>query len=115
MDGLFESILIEYAPKFLLSKIASAYFWFSPAPSNAKPFAMITNNTAELKQMKKAELDPTIVLISDWNHATSEELRDVSVTANIDVLWVQIRFLMATTDCTSAAAPIPFLSTEKAQ
>jgi hypothetical protein len=47
---------------------------------------MITNNTAELKQMKNAELDPTIVLISDWNHATSEELRDVSVTANIDVL-----------------------------
>ncbi len=60
----------------------------SPAPKNQKPFSMITNDAKELKQLEKAELDPEIVMLSDWTHMTSEEIRDVAVTANLDTMSV---------------------------
>jgi hypothetical protein len=45
---------------------------------------MISNNTEDLENLKKAELDPNPVMLSDWFHLTSEQLRDVAITANVD-------------------------------
>jgi len=47
---------------------------------------MISNNTEDQENLKKAELDPTPVVLSDWVHLTSEQLRDVAVSANIDTM-----------------------------
>jgi hypothetical protein len=47
---------------------------------------MISNDSTVLKQLQKAELDPTAVFASDWSHMTGEEVRDIAVTANIDTL-----------------------------
>lgn len=49
---------------------------------------MISNDTEVQENLKKAELDPTPVMLSDWVHLTSEELRDVAVTANVDTMSV---------------------------
>jgi hypothetical protein len=62
--------------------------YYSPAPSNPKPFSVVSNNSKTLKQLKNAELHPTPVLLSDWSHTTSEELRDIAVTANLDTMSV---------------------------
>jgi hypothetical protein len=60
----------------------------SPADGLSNPFHLISNDTEVQKNLKKAELDPTPVMLSDWTHLTSEALRDVAVSANIDTLFV---------------------------
>ena len=60
--------------------------FYSPADGLPNPFYMISNNTEDQENLKKAELDPTPVVLSDWVHLTSEQLRDVAVSANIDTM-----------------------------
>lgn len=47
---------------------------------------MISDNTQDLGRLEKAAESPELVVLSDWSHFTSEELHDVSISANIDQL-----------------------------
>jgi hypothetical protein len=47
---------------------------------------MISNDTKTLKAIEQAVANPELVLLSDWSHFTSEELRNISLAANIDPL-----------------------------
>jgi hypothetical protein len=47
---------------------------------------MISNDTTDIDQMTCAMQNPEIVVLSDWSHFTSEELRNISQAADIDPL-----------------------------
>jgi hypothetical protein len=47
---------------------------------------MITNDTLEHAQIYNAIKSPSLVMLSDWFHLTSETLREISVDADIDAL-----------------------------
>lgn len=47
---------------------------------------MITNDTLEQTQIYNAIQSPNLVMLSDWFHMTSEALREVAISADIDVL-----------------------------
>lgn len=54
---------------------------------NAENLAsMITNDTLEQTQIHNAIQSPHLVMLSDWFHMTSEALREVAISADIDVL-----------------------------
>ncbi|KAE9376113.1 multicopper oxidase [Stipitochalara longipes BDJ] len=58
----------------------------TPADGTATPFDLISNTTQELHRLEEAAANPQIVVLSDWSHFTSEELRSVSLAADIDPL-----------------------------
>jgi hypothetical protein len=57
-----------------------------PANGTATPFDLISNTTQDLHRLAEAAANPQIVVLSDWSHFTSQELRDISLAANIDPL-----------------------------
>ncbi|KAI1830098.1 hypothetical protein DTO013E5_7654 [Penicillium roqueforti] len=68
MDGLYGPIYIR--PRTIPANLASA----------------ITNDTFEQAQIHNAIRAPSLVMLSDWFHMTSEELQEVAMSANIDPL-----------------------------
>jgi hypothetical protein len=48
------------------------------------PWKLISNDTKAQAAMQNAFNNPEMVVLSDWTHMTSQEIRDVSVAANID-------------------------------
>lgn len=46
----------------------------------------ISNDSLARSQIQKAIQNPKLLMISDWFHNTSEELRDIALSANIDTL-----------------------------
>ena len=58
----------------------------SPPPNAETPFSLITNNTREAKTMQRLDRDPTVILLSDWDHFTSEEYQAASRASNLDLL-----------------------------
>lgn len=65
-DGLFGPITIK------------------PAPSEAKPFNQITNNTAQLQAIRAAEANTRPMLLSDWRLLTSEEIWAAQIATGLD-------------------------------
>jgi hypothetical protein len=51
------------------------------------PWPSITNDTTVQEAMQKAFDKLEMVILSDWNHLTSQEVRDISVAANIDPFY----------------------------
>ncbi|KAJ5964277.1 Multicopper oxidase type 2 [Penicillium vulpinum] len=68
MDGMYGPIYIR--PREIPTNLAS----------------MISNDTQEHNQIHNAIRNPELLMISDWYHNTSEELRDIAISANIDTL-----------------------------
>ncbi|KAJ5691255.1 hypothetical protein N7488_011990 [Penicillium malachiteum] len=54
MDGLYGAIYIR------------------PSAENDSPFSMISDDPAEISAMEEARRDPQIVVLSDWDHLTSD-------------------------------------------
>ena len=65
-DGLYGPILIH------------------PTSDEPTPFGSISNNSSDIQLMQRAEYNPKLVLISDWNHFTSQEFLKIEKEANID-------------------------------
>jgi hypothetical protein len=57
-----------------------------PASGTPTPFNLISNTTQDLHRLAEAAANPQIVMVSDWNHFTSQELIDISHAADIDTL-----------------------------
>jgi hypothetical protein len=47
---------------------------------------MISNSTEDIEQLEQAMRNPEIVVMSDWSHFTSEDLRNITLAADIDPL-----------------------------
>ena len=54
---------------------------------------MISNFTKDVKQLEHAMRHPEMVILSDWTHFTSQELRNITLEADIDPLWVLYTYL----------------------
>jgi hypothetical protein len=59
---------------------------YRPRSIPAELSSLITNDTFKRTQIYNAIQSPNLVVLSDWFHMTSEELRDVAVSADIDTL-----------------------------
>ena len=66
-DGAYGAIIIE------------------PADDAEKPFALISNDSAAVKQMEAADLSVQPIFVSDYNHYTSKEFYDYQTAGNVDV------------------------------
>ncbi|KAH8815504.1 conidial pigment biosynthesis oxidase Arb2/brown2 [Xylogone sp. PMI_703] len=60
--------------------------YIRPAPGTATPFDLISKDRSQQNKMEKAFNNPTMMTITDWSHFTSQEIRDVAVSANIDTI-----------------------------
>lgn len=67
MDGLYGAIIID------------------AADDAEKPFSLISNDSAVVKQLEAADLSLQPIFISDYNSITSKEFHDAQVNANVDV------------------------------
>ncbi|KAJ5108642.1 Multicopper oxidase type 2 [Penicillium angulare] len=59
--------------------------WIEPAPETPQPFHLISNNTADIAAMQKAELDPKLIILSDWDHLTFEEYQKIQEESGYSV------------------------------
>jgi FtsP/CotA-like multicopper oxidase with cupredoxin domain len=83
-DGLFGAINIKFVVP--IPFVRSPINIYRPLDGTPTPFNMITNDTNALHSLSRALIDSETVLLSDWSHFTSEELRNISIAANIDPL-----------------------------
>lgn len=54
----------------------------------ARPYSAITQDPNELRQMKVAEDDPSLVLVTDWTYLTSEEYHQVALDSGYNIFCV---------------------------
>jgi hypothetical protein len=60
--------------------------YLRPRNIDANLATAISNDTHAHSQIHNAIQDPKLVMISDWFHQTSEELRNIALAADIDAL-----------------------------
>ncbi|KAJ5831983.1 Multicopper oxidase type 2 [Penicillium riverlandense] len=68
MDGLYGPISIK------------------PAPDVPQPFSLISSNPQDIQAMQRAEQNPRLVMLSDWDHLTSEQYQQVQVDSRLNVV-----------------------------
>ena len=96
--------LIEPGASFLYRWNANAYgtYWYhahsrsqisdgmygaiivNPASTEPTAFKAISSDATEIQAMRRAEDCPIPLVISDWNHFTSEEFDSIMINANVD-------------------------------
>ena len=59
-----------------------------PSTTEPSPFGMIDDSSEEIAAMKRAEANPKVVLISDWDKYTSAEYTAAEQASNLDLLLV---------------------------
>ncbi|KAJ5099639.1 Multicopper oxidase type 2 [Penicillium argentinense] len=59
--------------------------WISPAPQTPDPFHFISNNPTDIAAMKKAEQDPQLIMLSDWDHLTAAEYQKVQEDTGVNI------------------------------
>lgn len=47
-----------------------------PRPDKERPFSWLSSDSYAIEQMRKAERDPRLLMVSDWNHINTEILQD---------------------------------------
>ena len=57
-----------------------------PSPDRGNPFSIISNDPDDLAAMKKAEQDTVPVVLSDWDHLTSDEYMQAMEDTGYDIL-----------------------------
>lgn len=57
-------------------------------PSAQLPFSQIANSTSDVASMTHADQDPKLVILSDWDHLTSEEYFNAAKASNLDTFCV---------------------------
>ncbi|KAI5363187.1 putative multicopper oxidase, type 1, multicopper oxidase, copper-binding, cupredoxin [Septoria linicola] len=63
--------------------------YIRPSRSQPKPFDRITSDSASLNALMRAEDNPQFVMVTDWQHVTSNELMAIQNRTNIDVYCAQ--------------------------
>ncbi|KAL2811789.1 laccase-1 [Aspergillus granulosus] len=57
-------------------------------PDAPRPYSVITNDEDELAQLKAAEDNPNLMLVTDWTYLTSEEYHNVAVETGLNLFCV---------------------------
>lgn len=57
-----------------------------PSPNRENPFSMISNDPDDLQAMKCAERNTVPVVLSDWDHLTSDEYMQAMHDTGYDIL-----------------------------
>jgi FtsP/CotA-like multicopper oxidase with cupredoxin domain len=65
-DGLFGAIIVK------------------PTPTEPTAFWAISNDTTQIKAMRRAEHRPIPLMVQDWNHFTSEEFDNLMIASDVD-------------------------------
>jgi hypothetical protein len=58
----------------------------SPSANRESPFAMISDDPADIAAMTKAAHDARLVMLSDWDHLPSDQYMDVLKKTGYDIL-----------------------------
>jgi hypothetical protein len=89
-DGLYGAIYVRYTKishsKFLSIKLNCSRENFRPRKNAPNPFHMISQDVDDLASMQRAEQDPRLVVLSDWEHLTSEEYFNLQNESGLDLL-----------------------------
>ncbi|KAJ5931405.1 hypothetical protein N7516_005894 [Penicillium verrucosum] len=78
--------LIPPGGQFVSSFVVRQYGTYWPQKTPESLASMITDNTKAQSQIYDAIKSPSLVILSDWFHMTSEALRQIAISADIDVL-----------------------------
>ncbi|KAJ9298682.1 hypothetical protein DTO271G3_3649 [Paecilomyces variotii] len=62
--------------------------WINPKPGSPQPFGLISNNEDDIRAMRRAEANPRLVVLSDWDHLTSEEYQGLQEYSGLDIFCV---------------------------
>ncbi|KAL3477245.1 laccase-1 [Aspergillus californicus] len=57
-------------------------------PDAPRPYLAITDDETELEQLKQAEDDPNLILVTDWTYLTAEEYHNVELESGFNVFCV---------------------------
>ncbi|KAI9375833.1 laccase-1 [Aspergillus egyptiacus] len=57
-------------------------------PDAPRPYAAITEDETEQEQMRRAEDDPNLILVTDWTYLTAEEYHKVAVESRFNIFCV---------------------------
>ncbi|KAL4954012.1 laccase-1 [Aspergillus filifer] len=57
-------------------------------PDAPRPYSAITENPYELSQLKRAENNPALVLVTDWTYLTAEEYHNVEIESGFNIFCV---------------------------
>jgi hypothetical protein len=60
---------------------------FRPKKGRPDPFHLISNNTDDIVAMRRAANDPNLVIMSDWNHVSSQEYLEAEEVSGLDILY----------------------------
>lgn len=94
-DGLYGAIHIRsvYLPSVYNPN--SRWFRYRPSPNRQNPFAAISKNDEDQRAMKEAERNPVSVVLSDWDHLTSEDYMKALEDTGYDILYAPAWSLLA--------------------
>ncbi|KAJ5191558.1 Multicopper oxidase type 2 [Penicillium cinerascens] len=59
--------------------------WINPGPETLDPFHLISTNPTDIAAMQKAEKNPHLVMLSDWDHLTAAEYQKVQEDSGINI------------------------------
>ncbi|KAL8822659.1 MAG: hypothetical protein Q9191_006609 [Dirinaria sp. TL-2023a] len=62
--------------------------YIRPPPNAPQPFSQFANGSQDLAAMKKADETPRLVMLSDWDHLTSDEYLAAEQASNLDTFCV---------------------------
>ncbi|KAL1970786.1 hypothetical protein VTN77DRAFT_2620 [Rasamsonia byssochlamydoides] len=62
--------------------------WIRPKRHTPTPFHLISNDPEDLEAMHRTERDPRLVVLSDWEHLTSEEYFNLQKISGLDIFCV---------------------------
>ncbi|KAJ5759775.1 Multicopper oxidase type 2 [Penicillium odoratum] len=59
--------------------------WINPAPETPNPFHLISSDPADIEAMHRAEKNPQLIMLSDWDHLTFEQYQKVQEDSHMAV------------------------------
>lgn len=58
----------------------------SPSSETPTPFHLISEDPADIAAMKKAEKNPQLVILSDWDHLTAAEYQKAQEDSRMNIM-----------------------------
>jgi hypothetical protein len=86
MDYMGQFKFCEADPDFALTPILPSNIIPRPPADNDSPFAMISDDPDDVEAMKLAEQNANLVVLSDWDHLTSDAYMQAVMETGYDIL-----------------------------
>ncbi|EPS34528.1 hypothetical protein PDE_09492 [Penicillium oxalicum 114-2] len=59
--------------------------WINPSPDTPDPFHLISDNAEDIEAMRKAEKNPHLIILSDWDKLTASEYQQAQVDSRLNI------------------------------